>query len=152
MKKRRVPNKSDLEAIRNQIVEFACDKHDFVPRADEFIPSGDWHAMFIVKFRDHPEEEQLYCEAPLGEHYVRFALDLEITDDIWQSEYASICRRAAAFDAAVCPLPEAGESRPRYCRLQARAWTPGFSQRIFGLTLSNLIDCKAAIMAMLAGS
>jgi len=34
MKKKRVPDKSDLDAIRDQILDFACAKHDFKPETD----------------------------------------------------------------------------------------------------------------------
>ena len=78
MKKKRVPDKSDLDAIRDQILDFACAKHDFKPETDEFLRNGDWRGVFIVKFRDNPEEERLYCEAPLGEHFIRFGMNIEV--------------------------------------------------------------------------
>ena len=69
MKKKRRPDKSDLEAIRDQILDFACTKHDFKLEKDDFLPEGDWNGVFIVKFRDSSEEDRLYCEAPLGENF-----------------------------------------------------------------------------------
>ena len=41
--------------------------------------------VFIVKFRDNPEEERLYCEAPLGEHFIRFGMNLEVDGEIWKN-------------------------------------------------------------------
>ncbi len=40
MKKKRRPDKSDLEAIRDQILDFACAKHDFKLETDDFLPEG----------------------------------------------------------------------------------------------------------------
>ncbi len=150
MKKKRIPDKIDLEAIRDQILDFACAKHDFKSEKDEFLQNGDWRGVFIVKFRDNPEEERLYCEAPLAEHFMRFGMDIEIDGEVWQREYENIIREAAKYDAAVYPFLEGGEGSKRHCRFYSRAWVPNFSQRIFGLTLSNLIDCKDAVLSMLS--
>ncbi len=51
MKKKRRPDKSDLEAIRDQILDFACTKHDFKLEKDDFLPEGDWNGVFIVSSR-----------------------------------------------------------------------------------------------------
>ena len=150
MKKKRIPDKSDLEAIRDQILDFACAKHDFKPEVDEFLQDGDWKGVFVVKFRDNPEEERLYCEAPLGEYFMRFRMDIEVDGEVWQREYENIFREAAKYDAAVYPIPQEGEGSKRHCRLYSRAWIPNFSQRIFGLTLTNLMDCKEAVLAKLS--
>ncbi len=150
MKKKRTPDKSDLEAIRDQILDFACAKHDFKPEKDEFIRNGDWNAVFIVKFKDNPEEERLYCEAPLGEHFIRFGLDLEVGEDVWQREYENILREISGYDVAICPVPSEGIGGKRHCLLYSRAWIPNFGQRIFGLTLTNLMDCKEAVLSMLS--
>ncbi len=150
MKKKRIPDKSDLESIRDQIMDFACAKHDFKPETDEFLQNGDWRGMFIVKFRDNPEEERLYCEAPLSEHFMRFRMDIEVDEEVWQRTYENIFREAAKYDAAVYPLPTRGKGSKRHCHLYSRAWAPNFSQRIFGLTLTNLMDCKVAILLMLS--
>jgi hypothetical protein len=150
MKKKRIPDKSDLDAIRNQILDFACDKHNFKPETDEFLGNGAWCGVFIVKFHDKPEEERLYCEAPLGEHFMRFGLDLEVGGENWKREYENILREVSGYDVAVCPVPANGEGTTRHCRLYSRAWVPNFSQRIFGLTLSNLMDCKEAVLLMLS--
>ncbi len=83
MKKKRKPDKSDLEAIRDQILDFACTKHDFKLEADVFLPEGDWNGIFIVKFRDNSNEDRLYCEAPLGENFFRFGLDLVFDEKVW---------------------------------------------------------------------
>ena len=145
MKKKRVPDKSDLDAIRDQILDFACAKHDFKPETDEFLKNGDWRGVFIVTFKDSPEEERLYCEAPLGEHFMRFGMNIEVDGEIWKNGYEKILQKASGYDVAVCPLPAEGEESKRHCRLYSRAWIPNFSQRIFGLTLTNLMDCKKAV-------
>ena len=105
--------------------------------------------MFIVEFRDNPEEERLYCEAPLGEHFMRFGMDIEVDGEIWKNEYEKILQKASGYDVAVCPTPAEGEKSKRRCRLYLRAWIPNFSQRIFGLTLTNLLDCKRAVTLIL---
>ncbi len=110
----------------------------------------DWNGVFIVKFRDNSEEDRLYCEAPLGEHFFRFGLDLTIDKDMWEREYENIIREASGYDVAIYLSPSKEEERKRCCRLYSRAWVPNFSQRIFGLTLSNLMDCKDAVLSMLS--
>ncbi len=150
MKKRIIPGKSNLEAIRNQILEFACVAHDFRAETDEFLHNGDWNGIFVVEFRDHPEEERLHCEAPSGEHFVRFWLNIEVDAEIWEKEHEHILQVASRYDVAVEPDPLEREGDKRRCRLRSRAWTPSFSQRIFGLTLSNLMECKSAVSPMLS--
>ncbi len=56
------------------------------------------------------------------------------------------------FDVALCPVDELQDTDELRLRLLSRAWVPGFGQRIFGLTLSNLMDCKAAVRAITDGS
>ena len=146
MKKKRRPDKSDLEAIRDQILDFACTKHDFKLEKDDFLPEGDWNGVFIVKFRDSSEEDRLHCEAPLGENFFRFGLDLVFDEKVWEREYENIFREVAGYDVALYLSPAGGEEGKRHGRLYSRAWIPNFSQRIFGLTLSNLMDCKAAVL------
>jgi len=146
MKKKRRPDKSDLEAIRDQILDFACTKHDFKLEKDDFLPEGDWNGVFIVKFKDSSEEDCLYCDAPLGENFFRFGLDLVFDEKAWEREYENIFREVAEYDVALYLSPAGGEEGKRHCRLYSRAWIPNFSQRIFGLTLSNLMDCKAAVL------
>jgi hypothetical protein len=150
MKRRKTPGKSDLEAIRNQILDFACVAHDFRAETDEFLPNGDWNGVFVVEFRDHPEEERLHCEAPAGEHFVRFWLNLEVDTKIWEDEHENIVRAASDYDVAVYPALAEGEGSKRHFCLYSRAWIPGFSQRIFGLTLSNLMECKTAVLTTLS--
>ncbi len=150
MRKKRIPDRSDLEAIRDQILDFACAKHDFKPEKDEFLENGDWNGVFIVKFKDNPEEERLYCEAPLGEHFIRFGLNLEVDDDVWQREHENIFREVSGYDVAIYPVPSEREGCKRHCLLYSRAWVPNFGQRIFGLTLTNLMDCKEAVLSMLS--
>jgi hypothetical protein len=148
MKKRSISGKSNLEAIRKQILDFACVAHDFRAETDEFHHNGDWNGVFVVEFRDHPEEERLHCEAPSGEHFIRFWMDIEVDAEIWKKEYENILRVVSRYDVAVDPTPVEGEGGKRHCRLCSRAWIPGFSQRIFGLTLSNLIECKSAVSSL----
>ena len=144
-----MPDRSDLESIRNQILDFACAKHNFKMASEDFPFDGNWNAVFLIKFRDNPEEDRLYCEAPLGEHFIRFGLDLEVGEQVWQREYENVFRKASGYDVAIYPSL-AKEGGKRHCRLSIRAWIPNFGQRIFGLTLSNLIDCKKAILSMLS--
>jgi len=150
MKKKRRPDKSDLEAIRDQILDFACTKHDFKLEKDDFLPEGDWNGVFIVKFSDSSEEDRLHCEAPLGENFFRFGLDLVFDEKIWEREYENIFREVSGYDVALYLSPAGGVEGKRHCRLYSRAWIPNFSQRIFGLTLSNLMDCKDAVLSILS--
>ncbi|MFO0793066.1 MAG: hypothetical protein U0586_03280 [Candidatus Brocadiaceae bacterium] len=147
MKEKRKPDRTDLEAIRSQILDFACDRHDFKLESEDFPFDGNWNGVFLVKFRDNPEDERLYCEAPLGEHFIRFGLDIAVDEQTWQKEHEDICREASGYDVAVYPSHQE-EGGNRRCRLSIRAWIPNFGQRIFGLTLSNLMDCKKAILSM----
>lgn len=149
MKEKRRPDRSDLEAIRDQILDFACTKHDFKLESEDFPFDGNWNGVFLIKFRDSPEEDRLYCEAPLGEHFIRFGLDFEIDEQVWHQEHENILRKASGYDIAIYPslIKEGGK---RHCRLSVRAWIPNFGQRIFGLTLSSLMDCKKAILSMLS--
>ncbi|RLC01114.1 MAG: hypothetical protein DRH90_16915 [Deltaproteobacteria bacterium] len=146
MKKRSIPGKSDLEAIRNQILDFACVAHDFRAETDEFLHNGDWNGVFVVDFRNHSEEERLYCSAPSGEHFIRFWLVIDIDSKVWQKEHEKFLRVASRYDVAIDPVPVKKEGDKRLCRLYSRVWVPGFSQRVFGLTLSNLMECKSAML------
>lgn len=147
MKEKRKPDRSDLEAIRNQILDFACAKHDFKLESEDFPFEGNWNGVFIIKFKDHPVEDKLYCEVPLGEHFIKFGLDLEVDKQVWQQESENIFRKASGYDVAIYPSLSEKDDK-QLCRLSTRAWTPNFGQRIFGLTLSNLIECKKAILSM----
>lgn len=145
-----MPDKSDLDTIRDQILDFACAKHDFKPETDEFLQNGNWNGVFIVKFRDIPEEERLYCEAPLGEHFIRFGLSLEVDGETWKNEYEMILQEASDYDVALYPIPSEGDESKKQFRLYSKAWIPNFSQRIFGLTLTNLLDCKKTVLLILS--
>ena len=149
MKEKRRPDRTDLEAVRSQILDFACAKHDFKLESEDFPFDGNWNGVFLIKFKDNSEEERLYCETPLGEHFIRFGLDLEVDEKVWQREHENIFREASGYDVAIYPslTKEGGQ---RHYRLSIRAWIPNFGQRIFGLTLSNLMDCKKAILLMLS--
>ena len=48
MKKKRRPGKSGLEAIRDQILDFVCTKHDFKLEKDDFLPEGDWNGSMYT--------------------------------------------------------------------------------------------------------
>ena len=52
MKEKRRPDRLDLEAIRNQILDFACAKHDFKLESEDFPFDGNWNGVFLVKFKD----------------------------------------------------------------------------------------------------
>ncbi len=146
MKTRRTPDKSDLDAIRAQILSFACDKHDFALEADEFLPAGDWYGVFMVKIKGTSREDRLYCEAPMGEYFIRFGLDLVFCSDIWESQKETIIQYVSKYDIALYPDHLQPDDGKKQCRLYSRAWIINFNQRIFGLTLSNLLDCKEAIV------
>ncbi|OOP55284.1 MAG: hypothetical protein AYP45_15570 [Candidatus Brocadia carolinensis] len=149
MKEKRRPDRADIEAVRNQILDFACAKHDFKLESEEFPFDGNWNGVFLVKFRDNFEEDKLYSEVPLGEHFIRFGLDLEVDEEVWRKSHEDILREASGYDVAIYPSHAPDEGKRR-CRLSIRAWVPNFGQRIFGLTFSNLMDCKKAILSMLA--
>jgi len=103
MKEKRRPDRLDLESIRNQILDFACAKHDFKLESEDFPFDGNWNGVFLVKFKDNSGEERLYCEAPLGEHFIRFGLDLEVDEKVWLQEYENIFREASGYDVAIYP-------------------------------------------------
>ncbi len=148
MRKGSIPGKSDLEAIRDQILNFACGAHDFRAETDKFLHNGGWYGEFVVTLRDQPEDERLYCEAPSGEHFIRFWLDLEVDAELWERELENILQMTSHYDVAIVPAPIKVEGGRRRCRLHTRAWIPNFSQRIFGLTLSNLMACQDAVTGM----
>lgn len=147
MKKRRIPDKSDLDAIRAQILTFACDKHDFALETDKFLPSGEWYGEFIVSIKGSNKNDRLYCSAPLGEHFIRFGLDLSFKKEVWEKNYITILQKISEFDSSLYPGKVKEEKSILHCRLFTRAWIPNFNQRIFGLTLSNLLDCKEAVIS-----
>ena len=42
---------------------------------------ANWNGVFLVKFRDNPQEDRLYFGKRLqGEHFIRFGLDLEVDE------------------------------------------------------------------------
>ena len=146
MKHKSQDHGSDLASIRDKILHFACGAHDFELEADDFDEQRGWDASFGVEFKNNARRERLYTSAKLGEQHVRFWLELSCARDLWKTDNDQILRRAAEFDVAVCPLVEDPPSSEQRLQLIARAWVPNFSQRIFGLTLSNLMDCRAAIL------
>ena len=86
MKKKKRPDREDVETIRNQLLDFACAKHDFKLEKEEYQPDGDWNGIFIVKFGDNPQADRLHCSAPCGEQFITFGLDLDVDEEIWKSE------------------------------------------------------------------
>ena len=44
--RKRRPDRLDLEAIRNQILDFACAKHDFKLESEDFPFDGNWNGVF----------------------------------------------------------------------------------------------------------
>ena len=145
MKKRHIPDKTDLEVLRDMILSFACDKHDFALVKDEFSHAGAWNSVFEVKIKGTDGEDLLFCEAPLGEFYLRFGLDLTISKEVMEKEHGRILQEISKFDVAIKPDSDHSHGNTTKSRLTMRAWTPTFNQRIFGLTLSNLLDCKKAV-------
>ncbi len=135
---------SDLSHIRQQIMEFTCGAHGFSVASDEFTTDGDWSAEFIVTFKRNPREERLFCRAPSGAHHVRFWVTSTVGADRWRADSQQMLDQASEFDISLTPLPGDNPDKQVY-RLSTRAWIPNFSQRIFGLTFSNLMDCKAAL-------
>ena len=150
MKKRSKPDKVDLEVIRDQILDFACTKHDFKLEKDSFNPNGDWNSAFIIEIKAKPDTDRLFCEAPFGEYFIRFSLELVVDNKIWEMRYKDIIRKISEFDVALFQSPDTGGSEQQNCRLYSRAWIPNFNQRVFGLTFSNLMDCKDAVIIMLS--
>ena len=142
----------DMGSIRDKILHFACDAHDFELEQDDFDEQRGWKATFGVKFKNNPRKEQLFASAILGEQHARFWLELSCARESWTTDHDRILRRASDFDVAICPLDEAQDSDELRLQLLSRAWVPGFGQRIFGLTLSNLMACKAAVRAITEGS
>ena len=146
MKKGIKPGKSDLENIRDLILKFACTVHDFTLEKDDFLLNGDWNATFLVTFKHNNREDRLFCEAPLGEYFLRLGVGLVLEKEIWEREFHSILAVISKFDIAIHPKLN-DEKDKTSCRLTTRAWIPNFNQRIFGLTFSNLMDCKQTVLS-----
>ena len=101
-----------------------------------------WNADVVPpSVHQQAEKAILLAQAIQCRSELEFAALAYIVDDI--------LREASVYDVAIYPshTPEGGK---RCCRLSLRAWIPNFGQRIFGLTFSNLMDCKKAILSMLA--
>jgi hypothetical protein len=147
MKKGIKPGKSDLENIRNLILEFACTVHDFTLEKDDFLPNGDWNSIFIVTFKHTKHEDRLFCKAPFGEYFIRFGVHIELEKEIWEKESDAILEVISKFDIAIHSHLNAEKDKID-CHLTTRAWIPNFNQRIFGLTFSNLLNCKQAVLSL----
>jgi hypothetical protein len=143
---------SDMASIRDKILHFACGAHDFELVQDDFDEQRGWEATFGVEFKNNPRTERLFASAILGEQHARFWLELSCARESWKTDHDRILRRASDFDVAICPLDDVQDSDELRLRLLTRAWVPGFGQRIFGLTLSNLMACKAAVRTITDGS
>ncbi len=145
MKDKTRENKQGLDWVREQIMTFACGAHAFGVELDEFESAKQWNATFVVNFRGSDREERLFCQAHEGQQHVRFWVDVTFDGDIWKNRLEDFLTTASKFDIAIGPAAGLNDSKVQLVRLSIRAWIPRFSQRIFGLTFSNLMECKAAI-------
>jgi len=147
MKKGIKPGKADLENIRDLILNFACTVHDFTLEKDDFLLNGDWNSTFLITFKHNDQEDRLFCEAPFGEYFIRLGVDLVLEKKIWEREFQAIFAVISKFDIAI--HPQLNEEKDEIdCHLTTRAWIPNFNQRIFGLTFSNLLDCKQTVLSL----
>jgi hypothetical protein len=147
MKKGIKPGISDLKNIRDLILEFACTIHDFTLEKDDFLPNGDWNSTFLITFKHNKQEDRLFCDAPFGEYFLRFGVHMVLEKKIWERESHAILAVISKFDIAI--HPQSNEEKDKiYCHLTTRAWIPNFNQRIFGLTFSNLLDCKQTVLSL----
>lgn len=138
---------SDLDWMREQILEFACGAHAFTLESDVRTQEGDWCAEFLVSFKKHTRQERLFCRAPAGGHHVRFWVVRELPPELWSAHQPTLLQTASDHDIGLTPISPQSDSATQRIQLSTRAWIPRFSQRIFGLTFSNLMDCKEAIDA-----
>ena len=51
MKEKKKPDRLELEAIRNQILDFACAKHDFKLESEHFPFDGNWKRTSYIARR-----------------------------------------------------------------------------------------------------
>lgn len=147
MKKGIKPGISDIKNIRDLILKFACTIHDFTLEKDEFLPNGDWNSTFLITFKHNKKEDRLFCEAPFGEYFLRFGVQLVLEKKIWERESQAILAVISKFDIAVHPQSNEENDKMNF-HLTTRAWIPNFNQRIFGLTFSNLLDCKQTVLSL----
>jgi hypothetical protein len=146
MKKGIKPGISDIKNIRDLILEFACTIHDFTLEKDDFLPNGDWNSTFLITFKHNKQEDRLFCEAPFGEYFIRFGVPVVLEKKIWERESLAILSVISEFDIAIHPQSNE-EKDENYFHLTTRAWIPNFNQRIFGLTFSNLLNCKQTVLS-----
>jgi hypothetical protein len=147
MKKGIKPGTSDIKNIRGLILEFACTIHDFTLEKDDFLLNGDWNSTFLITFKHNKQEDRLFCEAPFGEYFLRLGVHIVLEKKIWERESHAILAAVSEFDIAI--HPQSNEEKDKiYCLLTTRAWLPNFNQRIFGLTFSNLLDCKQTVLSL----
>ena len=145
MEDKKVRKVHGLETIREQIMTFACSAHAFGVELDEFDPDTAWDAIFIVHFQGTDREERFFCRAVKGEQHIRFWVEATLDEAAWRDQSDQILKKVANYDVAVSSMRKLPEEQKRLVRLSTRAWVPNFSQRIFGLTFSNLMNCKAAL-------
>lgn len=145
MEDKKVRKVHGLETIREQIMTFACSAHAFGVELDEFDPDDAWDSVFIVHFQGTGREERFFCRVVKGEQHIRFWVEATLDEAAWRNQLDEILLEASKFDIAVSPIGSVEDEQKRLVRLSTRAWVPNFSQRIFGLTFSNLMNCKAAL-------
>jgi hypothetical protein len=145
MKDKTQENKQGLDGLREQIMTFACGAHAFGVELDEFDSAKQWNGIFVVNFRGSDREERLFCQAKEDEQHIRFWVEVAFDSDIWKDRLEDFLTIASKFDIAIGPRTSSNDGKVRLVRLSIRAWIPRFSQRIFGLTFSNLMECKAAL-------
>ncbi len=137
-------NDTGLDWVREQIMTFACGAHAFGVERDDLQPDEAWEATFVVAFHGTDRKERLHCRAVAGEQHIRFWVDAPLIESDWKNRQDEILASASSFDVAVAPVRSPESQNGFALRFSTRAWIPRFSQRIFGLTFSNLMNCKAA--------
>lgn len=145
MDNKKIRKVQGLDTIKEQIMTFACGAHDFGVELNEYDPDTSWHAVFLVSFRGSNRQERLFCRVEQGDHHVRFWVEATIGEEVWRDRLDEILNETSMYDVAVCSVRTSQDAGERLVRLSTRAWIPNFSQRIFGLTFSNLMECKASL-------
>ena len=74
------------------------DAADFTLENDDFLPNGDWNSTFLVTFKLNKLEDRLFCEAPFGEYFLRFGVDVVLEKKIWERESHTILAAISKFD------------------------------------------------------
>ena len=72
---------------------------------------------------------------------------MDLEKKVWERESHAILTAISKFDIAI--HPQLNEEKDKInCHLTTRAWIPNCNQRIFGLTFSNLLDCKKTVLSL----